>query len=110
MGSSFAGMKARRIAANTAKLLELLRSLSQGRGCSSLMSRRRLIVNFDTLSALDDVVDRREQQPAFSQKAPGRSVLIVVAAVCLAKAFFCFNAIVVTFGYQAIMHDLVVLD
>jgi hypothetical protein len=36
--------------------------------------------------------------------------LIVVAAVCLAKAFFCFNAIVVTFGYQAIMHDLVVLD
>jgi hypothetical protein len=74
------------------------------------MSPSYLTVNFDALPALYDVVDRRQQQPTFSQNAPGRSVLIVLAAVGLAEAFFCFNATVVPFGHQAIMHDLVVLD
>jgi hypothetical protein len=53
--------EARRIASNIAKLPQLVRkSWSRPELCSSLMSRSRLTVCVDTLSALYDVVDLRQ--------------------------------------------------
>ena len=42
----------------------------------------------------------RNSRPTSSECAPRPSVLAIVAAVCLAKAFSCFNATVVAFGHR----------
>jgi hypothetical protein len=55
---------------------------------------------FDTV--LCDLLPTCEQEPTFGQNKPRPSVRIV-AAVCLANAFSCFNATVVAFGHLAIM-------
>jgi hypothetical protein len=44
-----------------------------------------------------------QQEPTLSQNEPRPSVLAIVAAVCLANALSCFNAIVVAFGHFGIM-------
>jgi hypothetical protein len=44
-----------------------------------------------------------QQEPTFGQNEPRPSVLTIVAAVCLANALSCFNAIVVAFGHLGIM-------
>jgi hypothetical protein len=44
-----------------------------------------------------DLLGLRQQEPRFSQNEPRPSVLGVVAAVCLAKAFSYFNATVIAF-------------
>jgi hypothetical protein len=55
-------------------------------------------------SVLCDLLDFCQQEPTFGQNKPRPSVLaIVVAAVCLAKAFSRFNATVVAFGHRDIM-------
>jgi hypothetical protein len=41
-----------------------------------------------------------QQEPSFGQNEPRPSVLAIVAAVCLAKAFSCVNATVVAFGHR----------
>jgi hypothetical protein len=41
-----------------------------------------------------------QQEPSFGQNEPRPSVLAIVAAVCLAKAFSCVHATVVAFGHR----------
>jgi len=45
-------------------------------------------------------LDLCQREPSFGQKEPRPSVLAIIAAVCLAKAFSCFNATVVAFGHR----------
>jgi hypothetical protein len=46
-----------------------------------------------------DLLAPCQQEPSFGQYEPRPSVLAAFAAVCLAKAFFCFKATVVVFGH-----------
>jgi hypothetical protein len=54
-------------------------------------------------SVLCDLLDFCQQEPTFGQNKPRPSVLSIVAAVCLANAFSCFNATVVAFGHCDMM-------
>jgi hypothetical protein len=45
-------------------------------------------------------LDFCQREPSFGQKQPRPSVLAIIAAVCLAKAFSCFNATVVASGHR----------
>jgi len=45
-------------------------------------------------------LDLCQRLPSFGQNEPRPSVLAIIAAVCLAKAFSCFNATVVAFGHR----------
>ena len=54
-------------------------------------------------SVLCDLLGFCQQKPTLGQNKPRPSVLVIVAAVCIANAFSCFNATVVAFGHYDIM-------
>jgi hypothetical protein len=54
-------------------------------------------------SVLCDLLGFCQQEPTFGQNEPRPSVLAIVASVCPANAFSCFNATVVAFGHCGIM-------
>jgi hypothetical protein len=54
-------------------------------------------------SVFRDLLGFCQQEPTFGQNKPRPSVLAIVAAVCVANAFSCFNATVIAFGHCGIM-------
>jgi hypothetical protein len=49
---------------------------------------------------LCDILGLCQREPSFGQNEPRPSVLAIVAAICPAKAFSCFNATVVALGHR----------